>query len=126
LRAFTGAELYRREKLTLGGVALRVESNVHYIRAAAVLIERGDQILIERVLRGKCSILAAAASVDALVRLLAAFKTVSASPKDLASFFTITGTDDLSTAAKRTEAASKLGPETIWDDMIVPLVANDH
>jgi hypothetical protein len=126
LRAFTGAEIYRDkpEELTLGEVALRVGSNVHYIRAAAVLLEHGDQVLIKRVLRGKISILAAAASVVALVKLLAAFKT--ASPENLARFYAITGTADLTTTAKRTEAASKLGPEIVWEEMVVPLVSTDH
>jgi hypothetical protein len=95
---------------------------VHYVQAATVLLEHGDQNLIDRVLRGRCSILAAAASVEALVKLLTAFK--AASPETLAKFYTITGTADLSTAAKRTEAASKFGPEIVWEEMIVPLVSN--
>jgi|SRR6516162_1826850 hypothetical protein len=124
LRAFTGAELYRAkpEKLTLGEVALRVGSGIHYVRAAVVLIEHGDQVLIDRVLRGKCSILAAAASVNALVKLLGAFKT--ASPENLAKFYTITGTADLSTPVRRMEAAAKFGPEVVWDEMVMPLISN--
>jgi len=123
LRAFTGAELYRaKEELTLGEAALKVGSNVDYIRAAVVLLELGDQVWIDRVLRGNCSILTAAASVEGFVKLVNAFKT--ASPGNLASFYTATGTADLSTPVKRMEVARKLGPETIWDDMIVPLVSN--
>jgi hypothetical protein len=60
--------------------------------------------------------------VDALVKLLAAFKT--ASPKTRADFFAATGTADLSTPAKRTEAASKLGPEIVWEEMVIPLVGS--
>jgi hypothetical protein len=125
LRALTGAELRRdKPELTLREVALRVGSNVHYVQAATVLLEHGDQNLIDRVLRGKCSILAAAASVAALVKLLTAFKTTS--PENLARFYAITGTADLSTTAKRTEAASKLGPEIVWEEMVVPLVSTGH
>jgi hypothetical protein len=123
LRAFTGAEIYRdKPELTLREVALRVGSNGQYVRAAVVLIEHGDQNLINRVLRGKCSILAAAASVEPLVKLMSAFEM--ATPETRARFFAATGTADLSTAAKRTEAASKLGPELVWEEMVVPLVAN--
>jgi hypothetical protein len=122
LRAFTGAELYQSKELTLGEAALRVGSSVHYIRAAIVLLEHGDQKLIDRVLQGECSILTAAASVEALMKLVSAFKT--ATPETRAGFFAATGTADLSTATTRAEAATKLGPETVWDDMIVPLVGS--
>src|SRR5262249_21025287 len=124
LRAITGAEIYRDKSkgLTLGGAALRVGSSVHYIRAAIVLLEHGDQKLIDRVLQSECSILAAAASVEVLMKLVSAFKT--ASPEIRAGFFAATGTADLSSPVKRMEAATKLGPETVWDDMIVPLVGS--
>jgi hypothetical protein len=126
LRAFTGVELYRekRRKLTLSEVALRVGSNVHYIRAALVLFQHGDQDLIDRVLTGKCLILAAAARVTPLVRLLAAFR--SASPKTLESFHNITGTVDLSTTEKRTAAAGRFTPEIWWEDVVLPSLANGH
>ena len=120
LRAFTGAEVYQSKKLTLGEVALRVARSVHYIRAAIVLLNHGDQKLVDRVLRGEVSILVAAASVQALVKLVSAFKT--ASPEIRAGFFAATGTADLSCPVKRMEAAAKLGPEVIWDDMVAPLV----
>ena len=124
LRAITGAEIYRDKSkgLTLGEAALRVGSSMHYIRAATVLLEHGDQKLIHRVLQGECSILAAAASVAALTKLVSAFKT--ATPETRAGFFAATGTADLSTPVKRTEAASKLGPEIVWDEMIMPLISN--
>jgi hypothetical protein len=122
LRAFTGAELYgaKSKEVTLGQAALRVGSSIHYVRAAIVLLAHGDQKLIDRVLRGECSILTAAASVQALVKLVSAFKT--ASPEIRAGFFAATGTADLSCPVKRMEAAAKLGPEVIWDDMVAPLV----
>jgi hypothetical protein len=124
LRAFTGGEIYRaRPKgLTLREVALRVGSGIHYVRAAVVLLDHGDQVLISQVLRGKCSIVTAAASVEALVKLVSTFKT--ATPETRAAFFAATATADLSSAAKRTEAASKLGPEVIWDEMVMPLISN--
>jgi hypothetical protein len=71
-------------------------------------------------LGGEISILAAAASVETLVKLVSAFET--ATPEIRAGFFAATGTADLSTTAKRTEAASKLGPELVWEEMLVPLV----
>jgi len=130
LRAFTGAELYhaKRGQLTLSECALRVGSNVHYVRAAVVLLEHGDQVLIDRVLRGEVSILAAAASVEVLVKLLTAFKT--ATPKTRTEFFAATGcTNDLglllaaASPAERTEGAVRFGDaEAIWDQMVMPLV----
>src|SRR5262245_567785 len=112
LRAFTGAELYRAksETLTLGEAALRVGSGIHYIRAAVVLLDHGDRALINRVLQGKCSIVAAAASVAALVKLLAAFKT--ATPETRAGFFAATGKPTSATASsgwrRRPSSAQKL------------------
>src|SRR5262245_10189636 len=103
LRAFTAAEYRREHNSTLADTAARHGSCVDYVAAADTLIEHGDQILINRVLRSRCSILAAAASVKVLVTLVGAFKT--ASPETRAGFFAATGTADLSTAAKRTEAA---------------------
>src|SRR5262245_57085952 len=119
LRAFTAAEYRREHESTLVDASARHGSCVAYVAAADTLIEHGDQILINRVLRGGCSILAAAATVEGLVKLVNAFET--ATPETRAKFFAATGTADLSTTAKRTEAASKLGPETVWEEMIVPL-----
>src|SRR5262249_8126757 len=110
---------------TLADTAACHGSCVDYVAAADTLIEHGDQILINRVLRGRCSILAAAASVEALVKLVSAFKT--ASPETRAGFFAATGTADLSTAAKRTEAAVRFGDaEAIWTEMVLPLVSIDR
>jgi hypothetical protein len=124
LRAFTGAELCRERKLTLGAAALRCGSNVAYIRAALILLEHGDQDLIDQVLRGECSILDAAASVEHMVRLVNAF--LAAPAKARSEFFAAAGMADVSTPAKRLEVASRLGIDTIWDDMIAPLVSSSR
>jgi hypothetical protein len=123
LRAFTGAELHRDDELdlTLREAAMRCGSNIRYVRAAIILLEHGDQNLIDQVLHGERNILAAAASVAVVVKLVTAFK--AATSENLASFSAITGMADLSTSAKRTAAASKIGPAVVWDDMISPLLS---
>jgi hypothetical protein len=100
---------------------MRCGSNVRYVRAAIVLLNHGDQNLIDRALHGKCPILIAAASVASLVKLLDVFKT--ASPGTRAIFSDVTGLADLSSTAARTAAASKIGSAVIWDDMISPLLS---
>ena len=103
LRAFTGAEIHRANpELTLREIALRVGCSVPYLRAAITLLEYGDQALITRVLRRDCMILAAAASVAVLVKLLTVLE--AASP------------------AIRTKAAGRIGVDRIWDTMIAPVV----
>jgi hypothetical protein len=123
LRAFTAGELYRDQQfqLTLAEAALRVGSNIAYVRAAIILLEHGDPVLINRVLYGKCNILEAAASVAVVVKLVTAFKL--ATSENLATFSAISGMADLSTSAKRTAAANRLGTETVWNDMIAPLMS---
>jgi hypothetical protein len=120
LRSFSAAELYRDKQgtLTLNTAALKTGSNVHYTRAALVLLQHGDQDLIDQVLAGERSILAAAQQVTPLVRLLDAFR--SASPETLESFHNITGTVDLSTTEARTAAAGMFDPETWWEDLVIP------
>jgi len=77
-------------------------SKMPYLRAAITLLAYGDQALITRVLRRDCMILAAAASVAVLVKLLTVFE--AASP------------------AIRAEAAGRIGVDRIWDTMIAPVV----
>jgi len=73
-----------------------------YLRAAITLLAYGDQALITRVLRRDCMIIAAAASVAVLVKLLTVFE--AASP------------------AIRAEEAGRIGVDRIWDTMIAPVV----
>jgi hypothetical protein len=129
LRALTGARLYLRGEFpTLEAAAAHVGSCKAYIEAAITLIESDDQKLIERVLCGDISILAAAESVKPLVMLLIGFAQASPRAKD--AFFARTGcTADLgkklvaSAPAERTQAAQQLGdPEVIWSEMVMPLV----
>jgi hypothetical protein len=123
LRAFVGAELYRGDqwKLSLKETALCVGSNIHYLRAALVLLDHGDLDLIDRVLHRERDILLAARSVAPLVKLLTAFRT--ASPGTQAIFSGVTGLVDLSSPAARTAAASKFDPEVIWTDMVEPRIS---
>ena len=74
------------------------------------------------VVRGKRHILEAARSVEALVKLTNAYKAVA--PAQVQRFCASAGLVDLSTTAKRTEAASKLAVDLVWDDMVAPLVSN--
>src|SRR5262249_17286552 len=68
VRALTGAELYLRGGITLLQAALSVGSNHHYVAAGIVLIKSGDVSLIEKVVRGDVSILAAAKMVQGPVQ----------------------------------------------------------
>ena len=126
LRAITAAQLYRdpQNAYTLAECALRCGSCVVYVRAAIVLLEHADSKLIDMVVYGRQHILEAAKSVEALVKLTVAYKAVA--PKQALRFCASVGLLDLSTAAKRTEAASKLGVNTVWDDMVAPLVSNGN
>jgi hypothetical protein len=123
LRAITAAQLYRdpQNAFTLAECALRCGSCVVYVRAAFVLLEHADHRLIDMVVRGKRHILEAARSVEALVKLTNAYKAVA--PEQAKRFCADAGLVDLSTTAKRTEAASKLGVDLVWDDMVAPLVS---
>jgi hypothetical protein len=107
LRSFTGAQLYRApdNAFTLGECALRCGSCVAYVRAALVLLQHADPKLIDIVMRGRRSILDAAASVEAEVRLTAAL--MAASPR------------------ARVAAARRLGVDTVWDDMVEPLISDE-
>jgi hypothetical protein len=129
MRAFTGGRLYLRGEFpTLEDAAAHVGSCKPYVEAAITLIKSDDQQLIQRVMHGNVSILVAAESVKPLVMLLAGFAQASPGVKDV--FFARTGcTADLgkklvaSMPAERTQAARRLGnPETIWNEMVLPLV----
>ena len=124
-RAFTAAEFIIAMKLglTLREAAMRCGSNIRYVRAAIILLEHGDQNLIDQVLHGERNILVAAASVQGLVKLIALFKTVSAETR--AAFHSATGSVDLSTPAARTAAAGMFDPETIWEDMVLPSLGSN-
>src|SRR5262245_62028339 len=61
VRAFTAAGLYLNEQVpTLAAAAERCGSNVHYVRAAIVLIKHETLIEQEKVLRGQVPLLEAA------------------------------------------------------------------
>jgi hypothetical protein len=77
-----------------------------YVAAAAVVIQSENAALLNDVLAGRIALLAAAAWVAPLAALVDALRM--ASPKHLA-------------AAGRT-----LGPEHIWNSMVLPAIAADQ
>jgi hypothetical protein len=73
-------------------------SNVHYVRAAILLRRSENSVLLDRVLRGHVSLLAAASQVQRFVDLIAAYR--AADVKDhIASF-------------------RALGPERLFDEIV--------
>ncbi len=99
LRALTGAKLYLSGTVsTLAAAAASCGSNIIYIQAAITLIKSEDQALLNRVLAGTVPLLAAAAQVQRVAQLVAAYR--GALPQDLA------------------ELGARVGPGEIWDRII--------
>jgi len=127
LQALTGAKLYLQGDMTLEQAAISVGSNIRYIMAAVLLIKANDQDLISEVLHGDISILAAAKLVKPQVVVIETLK--SANSANLAAIYDATHfTNNLTKLlvdtppAGRTEAAAKLGANTVWDQMVSPLI----
>lgn len=102
-------------------------SCIRYVEAAITLIKSDDRPLMDAVMRGDISILAAAEAVEPFVMMLDGFK--KSSPKNRDDFFAATGcTNDLgqhlvaSSLAERTRAAARLGTAQVWDTMLNPLL----
>jgi hypothetical protein len=120
----TGGQLYLQGKTTtLHQSAISVGSNVRYIMAAVLLIKANDTRLIDAVVHGNISILAAARLVKPQVKAIEAIN--AASPVNKAAIYNSTGlTDELfrllvdSSSAKRTDAAARLGVGKVWDEMV--------
>jgi hypothetical protein len=106
VRAFTAASMYRApgNQCSLADCALMCGSCVAYIRAALVLLEHDDPVLIEQVMRGRINILAAAKEIKAEMKLVAAFR--SASP------------------AARAAAGARIGSGVLWDTMVEPAISD--
>jgi hypothetical protein len=103
LRAITGARLYLDKSIpTLAGAAVSVGSNIAYVKAAVVLVKSENQILLDRVLEGHVTLLAAAAQVQRVADLVSAYRAAS--------------TDDL-VALGRT-----VGAEQLFTNVIEPVI----
>jgi hypothetical protein len=127
LRALTAARVYLAGDIDLEQAAISHGSNVHYVRAGIILVRANDLRLIDAVLRGEILITTAAESVEPLLMLLEGYEKASAKVKD--DFFVATGcNNDLgkllitSPATERTRAAERLDAETVWNQMVLPLV----
>jgi hypothetical protein len=77
-----------------------VASSVSYVAAAVAVLQAQDQWLVDRVLLGRISLLAAAAKVNKRAKLVTALN--AASEVDLA------------------ETGRTIGIDRIWDNMIAP------
>ena len=105
LRAFAGAQLWSGrpvEPTTLQHAAVLVASTPQYVTAAATILQAEDFALVNDVLTGRISLLAAAAKVAKRAKVVAAVK--SASDADLAN------------------AARTIGVDRVWDKLIAPNV----
>jgi len=132
LRAFTGAKLYLSGAgLTLTEAANCCGSCPQYVHAAATVLLSENDALVDDVLAGRIAILTAAKMAAPLAALMAAFR--KASPQALTAFSVTTGlTDDLVRLAlrsgpeQRAEIGRILGPETVWEEMVLPQLAKDN
>jgi hypothetical protein len=101
LRALTGARGYRNGWFsTVSEAAIACGSNVTYVAAAIVLIESENTTLVDQVLTGKVSLLAAAKEIGRLAELVTAYRKAS--------------------AADRVQFARAIGPSTLFDNSLVP------
>jgi hypothetical protein len=110
LRAITGARLHLfgfdegevirfpslRESAELTG------ANVAYVQHATVVLQSENATLLQRVLRGQQSLLAAAREVKQLAELVAAYRNA--------------GPDD------RVEFARVITPGRLWDETLAPIL----
>jgi hypothetical protein len=132
LRAITGAKLYLTGWFaTLRAAAKAVGSNTHYLTAAIILLRSENTSLLNRVLSGKMPLLAAAVQMKQLAKLVTAYRSSSAA--DLKGFRDLTGaTNNLadhlvhSAPSERAAAARSLGPDVVWEQMVLPLIQEDR
>jgi hypothetical protein len=100
LRAFTAARLVLRDGMSVHAAAQACGSCTAYVLAALTLIRSENNSLIEKVLYGEITILAAAHEVKRLGVLVAAFRKAS--------------------AADRVAFARAIGPSVLFDTSLVP------
>ena len=129
LKALTAGEFYLANTVTLQEAALRHGTNVAYLRAAITVIKANDLDWVDRLLHGRCRILAAAKFLEPQVKAIEALK--AAGSANLRAIYAATGfTNKLaklladSPPAERTSAARDFGhPDLIWDEMVVPTIS---
>jgi len=131
LRARTAAGLVRHGGCSRKAAAKACGANLRYVAAMLVLLASANASLVEKVLAGEVPLLAAAREVGKLAATVAAYKAMSAADK--AAFATLTGaTADLAdhlvhtSPSGRAEAARALGPDVVWDQMVLPLIMEDR
>jgi hypothetical protein len=94
LHAVTAARLYVSGTIpNLIKAAESCGANVHYVRAAIVLLRSENSALLDHVLHGHVSILAAAGQVERLVDLITAYR--AADENDHIAFARAAGPDRL-------------------------------
>jgi hypothetical protein len=100
VKAFLAAKGYLAGQFpTLASAASFYGTNLAYTAATVVLVKAGDDDLIEKVLRGSVSLLAAAGSVRRVVRMVEDF--------------------GMSTATERRLFGRVIGPAKVFDDIVV-------
>ena len=99
-RAFTAARMHRSSNMSLQEAAESCGSNITYVAAAVRLLKSEDQSLVSAVIRGFVPILAAAKQARQLGELVAAYRSA--------------------TASDRIAFAKVVGPDTIFDTVLVP------
>jgi len=102
IRAATAAQIYLVHRKSLADAALCCGSNPHYVHAAVIVLQSEDEPLLQRVLSGDVSLLAAAKQVRQVAELVAAYRKTS--------------------AADHVAFARTIGPTVLFDDMLVPAV----
>lgn len=108
-RALTAARLYiDHVRATLADAAASCGSCVPYVQAANVLLrhERTHSALLSKALFGDVSLLAAAAQLKRLDTLVATYRKAS--------------------ATERAEFAEALGVGVVWDQMVLPVIAQER
>jgi hypothetical protein len=101
VRATTAARLYLDGRApSLAAAAEACGSNITYVRAAIILIQGENTVLMRRVLAGEYPLLAAARDMQKLAELIAAFRRAP--------------------SATRVAFARTVGPTTLFDGTLVP------
>jgi hypothetical protein len=115
-RAFTGAELYLNKTIpSLAVAAVRCGSNVHYVRAAIVLIQdKTRPLLRESVLAGHVSLLAAASQARQLQKL------ARVSVEDMVATWRSWSPE------QRAKFGRSVGVAEVWDHAIVPVITEER
>jgi hypothetical protein len=109
LRALTAARLYcDARRATLADAAASCGSCIPYVKAANVLLrhEATHGALILKVVHGEIPLLTAAAQLRCLDTLVATYHKAS--------------------TAERVEFAAALGVDVVWDQMILPIIAQER